>query len=67
MADNIYLTDEFVAFSQKIAEIYAAKKAKKDEMKAVFAKFEEELKKFDTEAATLQQHWDRFAANHAKK
>jgi hypothetical protein len=67
MADNLFLTDEFAVFSKKISEIHSVKKAKKEEMKAVFAKFEEELKKLDAEASVLQQGWEQFVASHSKK
>jgi hypothetical protein len=67
MAENIYLSDEFVVFSQKIAELHARKKAKKEEVKTLYAKFEEEIKKMDVEAAQLQAAWEKFVASHAKK
>jgi iron-sulfur cluster repair protein YtfE (RIC family) len=62
---NLYLTDEFSAFSAKIAKIHADKKAKEEEMKKVFTAFKAELKKFDEEALKAKQEWEQWAEDMA--
>ena len=41
------LTDEFVEYSKQIAELHAAKKAKTEEIKAIYAKAKEEMAGLD--------------------
>ena len=59
---NVYLSDEFVAFSEKIKAIQTAKKTKKDEMKKVFDSFQAELKKLDDDAKKETDVWEAFVA-----
>lgn len=56
---NYLLTDEFMAFSIKIKEIYEKKKAKKQELKEFYDKIQVDLKALDSQAKELE---DEFQA-----
>ena len=52
---NVLLSDEFVEFAQKIAEIQTRKKAKEQEFKKVYDAFLTEIKDLEEEAVALQE------------
>jgi len=61
MEKNDYLlTDEFVAFSQKIAQIFEAKKAKKLELKNFYEKIQNEIKVLEEEAKAAEADFESF-------
>jgi len=66
---DIFLSDKYVEFSQKIAEIHTKKKAMKDEFKAKFEAFNKELKTMDDEARKIVaafEEWKKSAETAAK-
>lgn len=60
---DVLLTDEFVLFSQNIAEVVKRRRAKQDELKEVYDRIKGELKLIDDEARNLQQEWEAFKAS----
>ena len=61
MEKNDYLlTDEFVAFSQKIAHIFETKKAKKLELKNFYEKIQNEIKVLEEEAKNAETEFEEF-------
>lgn len=69
MADelNWLLTDEFVAFSVKIAAIHEKKKAKKQELKVVYEKFQAELKALDSQAKDAEDEFQSWKKAQEEK
>jgi predicted nucleic acid-binding Zn-ribbon protein len=67
---EILLSDEFVAFSTKIKEIFANKKAKQEELRKVYDSYKAEFKALDDEAKELQvefEAWkEQWIKNHTK-
>jgi hypothetical protein len=57
---DVLLTDEFVEFSQKVAKIHYAKKAKQEEFRKLYDAFKAEMKHFDDEFAALTVEWENF-------
>lgn len=55
---EFYLSDKFVDFSQKMAKIHTARKAKKEELKKTYDQFMIEINKLDTEAKKAQEEWE---------
>jgi len=62
MSENIklLLSDEFIAFSQKIKGIVEKKKEKEKELKQLYDQIKLDLKTLDDEAAAAQQEWEEF-------
>jgi len=54
------LTDEFVAFSQKISKIYEDKKNKKLELKNFYEKIQTELKDLEDAAKAAESEFEAF-------
>lgn len=54
------LTEEFVSFSKRIAEIFEAKKAKKQELKNFYEKIQAELKALEEEAKEAEAEFESF-------
>ncbi len=69
MSDDIglFLSDEFVHFSKKIAEVHAKKKEMQVKLKEVYAKFQKEGTKLDEEAKLLQSDWETWKAAYGKE
>lgn len=61
------LTEEFVEFSQKIAKIFEAKKAKKLELKTFYEKVQGEIKSLEEEAKKAEQDFEAFKAKQSKE
>jgi len=51
---SVLLSDEFIEFAAKIAELQAKKKAKEQKFKKVYDAFLGEIKEIEDEAAELQ-------------
>jgi len=65
MEKNDYLlTEEFIAFSQRIAQIFEAKKAKKLELKTFYEKVQNEIKDLEDEAKTIEAEFEAFKAKN---
>jgi hypothetical protein len=60
------LTEEFVAFSQKVSKIFEAKKAKKLELKNFYEKVQSELKALEDEAKQAEQEFELFKQKASK-
>jgi iron-sulfur cluster repair protein YtfE (RIC family) len=59
---NLLLTDEFITFSGKIAQLHAEKKKKKQELKAFYDKIQAELGHLDDQAKAIAlefEDWKR--------
>ena len=54
------LTDEFVAFSQKVSEIHIEKKKMKQELKDVYEKINAKMKELDMEAKLLNENFEKW-------
>lgn len=55
---DVLLTDEFVAFSEKIKDILDRKKAKKLELKTFYEKIQVDLKSLDDEATAAKTEFE---------
>ena len=55
---NNLLSEEFIAFSKKIEQIFEQKKAKKLELKAFYEKINADLKALDEEAAAAKADFE---------
>jgi hypothetical protein len=64
---NWLLSDEFVAFSQKVAEIHAQKKKLKTDLKEYYDKVSSQMRSLDKDAATLSEDFEQWKADHADK
>jgi hypothetical protein len=65
--NDYLLTDEFVAFSQKIAQIFESKKAKKLELKNFYEKIQLELKNLEEEAKLAESEFESFKQKSSKE
>ena len=63
---NWLLTDEFVAFSAKIAEIHEKKKAKKAELKAFYETIQDQIKQLDVEAKNEEDAFQKWKKSQEK-
>lgn len=54
------LSDEFVIFSQKIAEIHAQKKKLKQELQDLYKEIQSKIKGLDDEAVALQAEFEQW-------
>lgn len=54
---NYFLSDEFVAFSAKIARIHESKKSLKAELKSFYEKTKEQEKSLDDEAKAAEKEF----------
>lgn len=57
------LTEEFVTFSKRIAEIFEAKKSKKLELKNFYEKIQSDLKALEEEAKEAEVEFENFKNN----
>lgn len=64
---NWLLSDEFVTFSQKVAEIHAQKKKLKAELKEFYDKISSQMKSLDKEATVLSDEFEQWKNEHADK
>jgi biopolymer transport protein ExbB/TolQ len=63
---SILLSDEFIAFAERIKSIHEKKKAKKAELKLVYDKITAELKALDAEASAAEAAFDEWKKSLAK-
>lgn len=54
------LTDNFQEFSSKIAEIHSEKKKKKEALKQIYEKTQQELKQLDNQAKTIYEEFENW-------
>lgn len=66
MSVDYVLTDEFVEFSQKIAEIHKKKKSKQEELKKLYADFKSQEVSLDKEAEKLCKDFEAWKVEQAK-
>jgi hypothetical protein len=64
--NDYLLTDEFVVFSQKIKDIFEAKKAKKLELKNFYEKVQNEIKALEDEAKNLEAEFEAFKSKNVE-
>ena len=69
---NYFLTDEFIAFSQSMAEVHSEKKAKQvafAEVKEAFQKkydeYKAEVAELESRAASLVESWENWKSSQA--
>lgn len=60
------LSDEYVQFSQRIAEIHALKKACKEEFKKKHEEYQATLKSLDNDATTAASKFEEWKSTKAK-
>lgn len=54
------LTDNFQEFSEKIAEIHIEKKKRKEALKQVYEKTQQELKQLDNQAKNIYEEFEQW-------
>lgn len=64
---DLLLSDEFVEFSAKIAEIHNTKKKMKEDFKKTYEEFQAKLASLDTTAAELTNAWESWKNEHSQK
>lgn len=64
---NILLSDEFIAFAERIKAIHEAKKLKKAELKQAYEKINAELKGLDAEASAAEKAFEDWKKSLNKK
>lgn len=64
---NWLLTDEFVAFSTRIARIHEEKKIKKQELKEFYEKIQADLKVLDSEAKDEEEIFQNWKKSQEKE
>ena len=64
---DVFLSDQYIEFSKKIAEIYTKKKTMKEEFKAKFEEFNKQLKVLDDEARKVIVEWKAKTENKEQK
>lgn len=63
---SLLLTDEFVAFAEKVKAIHEEKKAKKLELKQVYDRITNEVKALDAKAKELEEQFAAWKAAQGK-
>ena len=66
MKAEFLLSEEFLSFSAKIAELHKAKKDQEAEFKRLFTEHKGKLKALDDEALDLQQKFDDWVVSQTK-
>ncbi|MCK9458384.1 MAG: hypothetical protein M0R80_01925 [Proteobacteria bacterium] len=64
---ELLLSDEFVKFSAKIAELHAEKKEKTASFKSVHEAWKNEMAELDKEAKEAQDEWEEWKQSHGAK
>lgn len=64
---DVFLSDQYVEFSKKIAEIHTKKKTMKEEFKAKFEEFNKQLKVLDDEARKAVAEWEAWKVKAENK
>lgn len=60
------LTDNFQEFAAKIAQIHADKKKKKESLKQIYEKVQQELKQLDLEAKKIYDDFENWKKEQSK-
>jgi hypothetical protein len=63
---ELLLTDEFIGFSAKIAEIHQKKKVAQEEFKKVFDAYKAGIAQLDADAKEAQQAWEDWKLKAAE-
>lgn len=63
---QLLLTEEYIAYTAKIADIFAKKKIKQEEVKKIYDNYKQELEVLNTEAAKAQEEWEEWKATQVK-
>lgn len=66
MAD-FFLTDEFVEFSKKIADLHERKKAAHAEFMPIYDAFKKQIAEFEEELKTLTTGWENWKSLNEPK
>jgi len=61
------LSEEFISFSQKIAEIYGEKKKVKQDLKEYYDKAQTKLKELEAQAQSLQDEFEKWKKNQTEE
>jgi SMC interacting uncharacterized protein involved in chromosome segregation len=64
---SLLLTEEFQNFSAKIKTIFEEKKAKKEQLKALYDKVQAEIKALDAKAKTAEEEFNKWKASQKGK
>lgn len=64
---ELLLSEEFVSFSAKIQQIFATKKAKTAEFKAIHEAWKKEMTGLDQDAKEAQDEWEVWKQEHGVK
>ena len=64
---ELLLSEEFAEFSGKIGAIFATKKAKTAEFKAVHEAWKTEMARLDQDAKEVQDAWEAWKQSHGAK
>lgn len=64
---NWLLTDEFIAFSEKIKDIHERKKAKKAELKSFYDKIQADIKTLEEEAKDAEDEFQKWKQSVEKE
>jgi hypothetical protein len=63
---ELLLSDEFVAFSGKIADIHKQKKQCQEEFKKIFDSYKASMSEFEKAAAEAQNEWETWKTSAAE-
>jgi len=64
---TLLLSDEFVAFAEKIKSIHEEKKSKKLELKTVYDRITAELKALDVKAKEAEEQFASWKASQSQR
>ena len=64
---ELLLTDEFVAYAQKVKEIFDRKKQNELDFKKLFDEFKDKQKKLDLETKTVHEKWEGWKKEQLTK
>jgi len=54
------LSDKFIEFSELIAELHVEKKKKKEELRKIYARYQDEFKELDDKAKEAQREFEEW-------
>ncbi len=63
---QLLLTEEYIAYTAKIADIFSKKKIKQEEVKKIYDNYKQELEVLNAEAAKAQEEWEEWKATQVK-
>lgn len=65
--DSYLFTEEFLQLSAEVRKLFDERKKKKDDMRAAYEKYLEEMKNLDSRAAQFEVKLDELKAGHTVK